>query len=369
MRILVDCHCFDSDSTEGINTYIRGIYTELIHAMPEVDFYFAAVDTLRIRNIFGEAPNVHYITLRMQRRLSRVLREYPRIVKQYGIDLAHFQYFSPPVIGCKTVITLHDLLFKDFPHKFPLSYRLSRDLVFRFSARRADILATVSKYSRQRIAAHYGIEADKIILTPNGVSGEWFEIPLEAARKYAANLGLRRYILNVSRMEPRKNQLLLLQAYTELKLAQKGYDLVFIGQHTLNVPEFDSYLKALPAEVSQHIHHFKDVGHEQLKLLYRAADLFVYPSLAEGFGIPPIEAAAAGVPVICNSATAMSEFDFLGHNLIDVNPPGALRNAIKRNLSAPPSAEKLSEISRIVKQRYSWKNAAEALRFAFLHFL
>ena len=370
MRILVDCHCFDGGNTEGINTYIQGIYSELVVMMPEADFFFAAADTDRLRHIFGtERVNVHYVTLKNRRRIGRMLLEYPRIVKRYGIDFAHFQYFSPPLLGCKSVVTLHDVLFKDYPDKFPLGYRMSRSIVFGHSARHADLFTTVSEYSRRRISANFGIAEEKILLTRNGVSADWFDISTEESQAYRERRGLRRYILYVSRIEPRKNHLELLRACCDLNLSERGYDLVFVSQQTLPVAEFDRYLASLPTGVREHVHLLEAVDRDEIKLLYGGAELFVYPSLAEGFGIPPIEAAAAGVPVICHNSTAMSEFSFFGDNLIDVTAEGALRQAIERNLAERPTDLQLSAISDTVRRNYSWNEAARQLRFAFLRFL
>ena len=172
---------------------------------------------------------------------------------------------------------------------------------------------------------------------------------------------MRPYILNVSRVEPRKNQLALLQAYTGLNLAQRGYDLVLINRAALPVAEFERYLASIPGEPRRHIHTLVAVSHDELRMWYAAASLFVYPSMAEGFGIPPIEAGAARIPVICNDSTAMRDFAFLGQNLADLSKPGNLERLIERNLAAPPSDAELKNISDTIRARYSWQRSAESL--------
>ncbi|MDE5645504.1 MAG: glycosyltransferase family 4 protein [Muribaculaceae bacterium] len=361
MRILIDAHCFDHQGTEGIDTYIKGIYTRLPALAPEAEFFFAARDTARLRSIFGDAPNTGFISLKATTRPRRILSEFPRIIRHIGADAAHFQYFAPPVLKCRTIVTLHDILFKDFPQFFPTSYRLSRDPAFRHSSRRADILTTVSSYSRDRISSHYGISPDSIEVIPNAVADDFFDIDVDAARSFAGSRGVRPYILNVSRIEPRKNQLALLQAYTGLNLAQRGYDLVLINQPALPVAEFDRYLASIPGETRRHIHTPVAVSHDELRMWYAAASLFVYPSMAEGFGIPPIEAGAARIPVICNDSTAMSDFAFFGPNLADLSRPGILERLMERNLAAPPSADELKNISDTIRTRYSWQESAERL--------
>lgn len=361
MKLLIDAHCFDQVSTEGINTHIKGIYTHMPALAPDIEFYFAAADTSRLHQVFGAAPNIRFVKLRNSGRLSRMMLEFPDIIRKLGIDAAHFQYFAPPFKNCRTIVTLHDLLFKDFPASFPHSYRLSRDIVFRHSARRADIIATVSDYSRSRIAAHYGISADRILLTPNAVADDFFEIDRMQALNHILARGVRPFILNVSRIEPRKNQISVAKAFVELGLARRGLDLVFINQPTIPVRDFEHFIASLPEDVRCRVHRIGAVSHEELKLWYGAASLFVYPSLAEGFGIPPLEAAAAMTPTICHDSTAMSEFRFLGPNLADLSKPENLKKLILSNIDNPPSADRLAEISDAVRQRYSWKASAESL--------
>lgn len=357
MRLLVDAHCFDYTTSEGINTYLKGLYSELPRIAPDVDFYFAARDIGKLQSIFGSAVNVHYIELTAASKAKRLLTEMPSIIQRYGIDYAHFQYTAPLIKNCKTIVTLHDVLFKDYPQMFPLSYRLSKDVLFNVSARRADLLLTVSDYSRDRIVEHYGISREKIFVTPNAVSEDFFHIDKAQAKTFVKEKGVDNYILYVSRIEPRKNQVALLRAYYELGLAMKGYDLVFIGRKTLPVPDFDELLASLPETEKQHIHIFNQVRYKELRLWYGAASLFVYPALAEGFGIPPIEAGAAGVPCICSNRTAMADFTFFENNLMDVTDSKALKSAITANLLSP--AVNTDKVRSAIHSKYNWKSIAE----------
>lgn len=357
MKFLVDAHCFDYSTSEGINTYIKGLYGELIQIASNIDFYFAGKDIDKLESLFERSANVHYIQLTAKSKAQRLLTEMPSIIHRYNIDYAHYQYTTPLIKNCRTIVTLHDILFKDYPRMFPLGYRLSKNFLFELSAKRADLLLTVSNYSRNRIASHYGVNRNKIHVTPNAVSEDFFHIDERQARAFIQGRGLDKYILYVSRIEPRKNQMALLRAYHELGLAMKGYDLVFIGRKTLHVPDFDEMLASLPNMEKQHIHIYNQVPYEELKLWYKATSLFVYPALAEGFGIPPIEAGAAGVPCICSNLTAMGDFTFFGDNLIDVTNIETLKSAIINNLSSP--AIDTNKVCSAIKAKYNWKSIAE----------
>jgi glycosyltransferase involved in cell wall biosynthesis len=357
MKLLVDAHCFDYKTTEGVNTYLKGLYSELIKFTSDIEFYFVAYNVEKIKQIFGEATNTHYIKLNSRNKIYRLLFEFPAIIKKYRIDIAHYQYVSPIIKNCKTIITLHDILFVDFPQYFPLSYRLKKNLLFRQSAKRANLLLTVSRYSKKQISFHYKIPSIKIYVTPNAVSRDFWNINKNEANNFIKKQGIGKYILYISRIEPRKNQIELLRAYFELKLWEENYDLVFIGRKSLSFAEFDNYYKSLPKEVKVRIHIINQATYQELKYWYRCTSLFVYPALAEGFGIPPIEAGACGVPCICSNKTAMGDFTFFGDNLIDISNIELLKETIKRNLTNDTKVNNTAVSQEIFKQ-YNWNQIA-----------
>lgn len=129
------------------------------------------------------------------------------------------------------------------------------------------------------------------------------------------------------------------------------------------MPMFDDYLNHLDENKKRHIHVIDNASFEDLKFWYAAADLFVYPAIAEGFGIPPIEAAMAGIPVICNNATAMSDFNFFGDCLIDINDNELLDERIKMQLELPYDTD---YVKRCIYEKYNWRNSAEILKRALL---
>ena len=265
--------------------------------------------------------------------------------------------------NCKNIITLHDILFKDYPEMFPLHYRIVKNILFKLSALRSDMLLTVSQYSRDRIAYHYGIPKDKIFVTPNAVSDDFFNIDAKIAHQFIQNKGIGKYLLYVSRIEPRKNQVTLLQAFHELELYKQGYDLVFIGRRTLPTPNFDHLLYSLNETELKHIHIFNQVDYEELKFWYKAAALFVYPALAEGFGIPPIEAGAVGIPCICSNKTAMSDFSFFGKNLVEVSNIEDLKRSIIFNLKFQPEVKSISEQ---IHKKYNWQTEVATNNLLYL---
>jgi glycosyltransferase involved in cell wall biosynthesis len=161
-------------------------------------------------------------------------------------------------------------------------------------------------------------------------------------------------------MEPRKNHLGLLKAVLELGVLERGYSLVFAGTRSIADPALDKLLGSLDSRVLRHIHHLDSVSEAEKAALLHNARLFVYPSLAEGFGIPPLEAAMARVPVVCSNRTAMAEFDFFSPYHVDPLAGSSLRDAIARALE-DRDEERLQRVAETIAERYSWQHSARQL--------
>ena len=349
IRVLVDCHYFGTFYS-GVTTYIKGIYNELVN-YDDIEIYLVSTAAGKLSRDFPD-QRFRYIELKHQSYLRRTLWDIPQLIKKYGIDYAHFQYTIPPFKRCKYIITIHDILFEDYPSLFPLTYRIPRSVLFRFSAKKADIVLTVSEYSRRRISKHYGLPYEDILVTPNGV---YDGIHQKAGD--GKNRG-EQYILYVSRLEPRKNHRMLIEAFAELNLHER-YRLIMIGRQNIKDNELYRCMKSLNKQVKERIQHLDNVTNEQLQQYYKNASLFVYPSIAEGFGIPPLEAIMSGTKTICSNATAMSDYDFMqGYQFAPLNK-GALKRLIIKTLDNEdyPFAKMQAEI----KSRYNWAVVAKVL--------
>jgi hypothetical protein len=172
IRLLVDAHVFDN-GFQGTTSFILGLYNELVQH-EELEIFLAAHDIEGLKSKFPN-PQFQFVALNSASRFQRLLFEFPRIIKSLGIDFAHFQYIVPPIKRCRYIVTIHDLLFKDFPGEFPLAYRWQKNFLFRKAAARADILTTVSDYSANVIEKYYRYRKQNIIMTPNAVSEEFFK--------------------------------------------------------------------------------------------------------------------------------------------------------------------------------------------------
>lgn len=356
-KFFVDCHVFDGPF-QGTTTYLKGLYNELIHDADKM-FFLASNDTASLKTIFGEHENVTYLQYSSHNKFIRLLFDIPAMIKKNQIDYAHFQYIVPPFKFCKYIITVHDVLFLDFPEYFPFGYKLKNKLLFGKSTRYSDVVLTVSEYSKKQIQKHFG--AHKITVTPNGVDAAYFEsydknaVKSEVKKRY----GFSDYWLFVSRWEPRKNHHTLLKAFVENRHYEK-FHLVFVGGSAINNPAYNDYFDHLEPHVKSKIVKLDALKQKDLLLVLRGASLSVYPSIAEGFGIPPLESIAANVPTICSNETAMADFDFMQSHLFNpLNSKDISDTAVLALTDGETEAQRTA-----VMQKYNWAVAAAAFRKA-----
>lgn len=360
IKIFVDAHGFDT-SYQGVQSFLRQLYNALLQYYPQLDIYMGAYHADRIQQAFPLLPKRNILSYKTLRPAAwRFVSDIPRLLKQYPFQFAHFQYIAPrQQPGCRYIVTLHDVLFKDYPSAFPWLFRQSRNYLFGNSIKRAAIKTTVSTYAKERIAHHYAITPQQLHIIPNSIGPIPFSFEKEiASAEVKKQYGLDNFILYVSRIEPRKNHIALLQAWLELKLYKQGISLVFIGSNHNQASALFREVQQLPKEAALFFRYIEQVDDEALVLFLQAARLFVYPSLAEGFGIPPLEAAVAGTPVLCSHATAMQDFDFFGKGLFDPWDKTALTTQLLDMLAQPPDTTQLSAIATTIQQRYAPQQSA-----------
>jgi glycosyltransferase involved in cell wall biosynthesis len=361
VRLFVDGHVFDGEF-QGSRTFIRELYGYLSQKK-DILLFVGANNLDNLKKNFPQTNNITFIKYKSRSSVSRLIFEIPSLIKKYKIEYAHFQYFVPLMKNCKYIVTTHDVLFREFPSEFPTFYRIIKNELYKLSVRKADIVTTVSEHSKISIEKFLGLKPALIHVIPNAVSAKFFDPydKLEARAAIKKKYGFEKFVLYVSRIEPRKNHLLLLKAYLELELFAQGYHLVLLGEKSIRVPEFDEMIKQLPDSTKPFVLISASIEDEELMEFYRAATIFVYPSKAEGFGIPPLEAASLKIPVICSNASAMSDFQFFGKTHIDPLDYSLLKSSLSQLIRMPPEKAYLSHLSEIIKERYSWAKSGELL--------
>lgn len=357
-RIGVDFHVFDG-KFQGSRSHLIGIFGELTKLCPEFEFVFLLekVDELAKLPGFAE-PNVQRVRMPHASALKRLGLQLPRLRRELALDLLHTQYVMPLQPAAGNAVTIHDVLFEPYPQYFSRLFVLRSRLLMRWSARRCDLLFTVSDYSRQEISKRYGVPAERIHVLHNAVDRRVF-FPGREGESLVQAHGLRSgaYLLTVGRIEPRKNHAALLRAYRALQ--GKVPPLVIVGQRDFGYGDFESELALMPPGHSVIV--LSNVGDGELPALYRHALAFVYPSFAEGFGMPPLEALASGVPVVTSDSTAIPEVVGDAGLLVDPSAATSLRVALSRILADAPLRSQLAARGLERADRYTWRRSAEVL--------
>jgi glycosyltransferase involved in cell wall biosynthesis len=256
-----------------------------------------------------------------------------------------------------TVVTVHDLVFLRYPERFRRSKRLYLQALTGWSVRRARRVIAVSESTADDIVQLLGLPRRRITVIPNGIDHAALR-PLPAAEVAAFRRakGLpERVILYVGTLEPRKNLPALIRAYAAIR-AETGATLVLAGGKGWFYEEIFRTVRDLGlADVVRFPGYVPDA---ELPLWYNSAEVFVYPSLYEGFGLPALEALACAVPVIAANTSALPEVVGQAGLLIDPADDAALAAALRAVLTDPALAARLRAAGPPQAARFAWDAAA-----------
>jgi len=275
-----------------------------------------------------------------------------------GVDLVHHpRHLVPPTYGQRapTAITVHDVLPLRQPRWFSPAIIANFRLLAPGAARRAAVVLTGSEHSRGEIAELLGVPADRIRVTPYGVD-ERFRPQPPAPGLLRERFGIDRpYVLCVSTLEPRKNLAAAIRAFALLSKRETGVALVTVGARGWGSTGLGEEIAQVRAPVVQ----TGFVSDAELVALLSGASCFLYPSLAEGFGFPPLEAMACGTPVVCSNRTSLPEVVGDAALLVDPDDLGAMVDALQRVLSSAELAADLRVRGLRHSRGYRWSDCAE----------
>lgn len=254
-----------------------------------------------------------------------------------------------------TVAVVHDLEFLKHPATYTLKNLVLLRMFTRHAVRQATRLIAVSQYTKQEVARVYGRPAAEITVVHHGVA-----LPLvqERPEELRRRLGLpARYILFVGSFQPRKNIRGLLEAYEWLVAEDPSSpDLVLVGGGGWKEERVLARVQTSPVAGRTRI--LRRLTRTELAALLRFADMLVLPSLSEGFGMPVLEAMAAGTPVVTSNTSALPEVVGDAALLVDPRDPGEIAQAMRRLLGDLSLREQLVERGRVRVAAFSWVKAA-----------
>jgi len=308
MKICIDIQTTLNQPT-GVGHYTKELANHLsvlLNRDELILFYFSFINRKPSINInTANYKPMRWLPERIMRRIWRYLKWPPFNIFAGSADIYHFPNFVlPPLKKGKSVVTIHDLSFLRFPEFAPTRYARYLSSIVKDTVRRADAIITDSKFCRDEIEELLHVNSDRLHPIYPGISLRFHTIDKEKISSTLAKLNLERpYILTISTVEPRKNIQFLITLFEQL---YNFYgDLVIAGKLGW---KYEPILKRIQTSYrTNDILYLDYVEDIDLPALYSGAELFVFPSHYEGFGLPPLEAMACGVPVVASSGGALDE--------------------------------------------------------------
>lgn len=361
MRIAIDGRQLTRPSS-GFKTYTLHLARALAQVDPYNE-YFIYLDEPLTKAPWNNRQNFH--TVMLPKAIAgffwkQVALPLDVVLRRRKVDIFHF-LFNSPSFTCpgKLVYTIHDLSFKRVPRMIPRSHYLSLSLQMPLGARRANRIITESSSAKKDICRSFGIEPGKVDVIPAGV-GESFLLMQD--RKKLENVRGKyelpnRFILHVGSFLPHKNLPTLVHAYEHLSPSlREEFKLAFAGERDWNFPNIRGLVSDLGLQ-DQAI-FLGHVWEEDLPLIYNLADLFVLPSLYEGFGLPLLEAMACGLPVVASNASSIPEVVGEAGILVDPQETVDFTQAIEHVLTNGELHSQMVEKGLARASLFSWEESA-----------
>lgn len=297
------------------------------------------------------------------RRPLRVIWEQTRLASQLNmsqVGIYHgIHYTIPRNYAGKTVVTLHDTTMIEHPewHQSVKVRYFSRAIDFAIA--RADVIIVPSRFTKAKLEQHFG-KMDKVVPIHHGVDHDRF---FPSARGKANNPGNRlaaelpnRFLLHIGTIEPRKNIGNLIEAFDEVARRDKEIALVLVGQKGWKSDAIYSRLQASP--FSDRIRVFGYLSENDLQAVLTAASCVVYPSFAEGFGLPVLEAMAAGIPVVTSKDSVMEEIALGAGWYCDPLDPGEIAEKIESAIYGSEQALSKVTLGIARSREFTWEKSA-----------
>lgn len=333
MKIAIDVHSLGSQSG-GNETYCRQLLRGLAQS-PGTNQYELFYTNPSALNQEDTGSGAFHFTPIPKNPIVRICAVLPRLLAQTKPDVFHAQYVLPPFVKTKTVLAIHDLAHEHFPEFFHPVEAFRMNKLVRWSAKRASHIMTISEFSAADIARRFDLPRERITVAHLAASPDFHPRDKAQSREYLA----RKYsltfpfILYVGRIQARKNLPRLVEAYARLRKQGLDAKLVLVGKKDWQSEQLLEKIKELGLEDSVVFPGF--VPFDDLPLFYNAAEVFVFPSFFEGFGLPVVESMASGVPTITSLGSSLEEVAGDGALLIDPSDTDSITDALGKVLGDP----------------------------------
>jgi glycosyltransferase involved in cell wall biosynthesis len=348
----------------GIGTYVRNLLRHLSRIDHETDYVLLCRPSDRgIAAELGE--NFRPVVEASPAYSVREQLLVPMDLRREGVDLFHApHYVLPPLTPCRSVVTIHDCIHLRFPQYLPnkLGYAYARASLW-VATHRSNRIMTVSEASKRDILRYFRVPESKIDVIYNAIDERFGEMPdeeeiLRVRERYQLN---DPFVLYAGNIKPHKNLERLIEAFHTLRRGELQHvKLLIIGDQ---ISKYATLRRAVHRyKLHKHVRFFGFVPDRTLAVLYRLAGVFVFPSLYEGFGLPPLEAMASGTPVITSNVSSLPEVVGDAALLVDPYEPEAIADAMRRVLTDQQLRDDLVRKGLVRASGFSWDRSVRRVR-------
>lgn len=353
-----------NDRYHGIGRHAYNLLDALTRLNPErryLAYYYPGYRNTRFNmEILRERANVELRPIGLPLYLPLEQLVWPTLLARERVDLFHSPYIALPLLTrIRLIMTVHDLILERYPEYRPRNY-LQRfyHITMHLGIQRADRVLTVSEFTGHDIQAYYGVNPVSIQVISNAVDAT-FQRENDPERLAAVRERYRlpeRFILTVGAGRPHKNIEMLVEAFARLD-PSLATALVVAGEIDTRFP--DSVSSRIQAHgIENRVIRTGLIREDDLPAVYSLADVFVFPSLIEGFGLPPLEAMACGTPVLASTAEAVSEAVGDAALAFDARNPEQLSATLSKVLADTALRSTLSRRGLERVQTFTWEHVA-----------
>jgi glycosyltransferase involved in cell wall biosynthesis len=357
MKIAIDVHSLGTQSG-GNETYCRQLLRGLADSPGGNRYELLYTHAVALSQEGVGDPPFHFTPIQ-QNPVVRICAGLPRLLARIKPDVFHAQYVLPPFVKTRTVLAIHDLAHEHFPEFFHPVEALRMKKLVRWSAKRASHIMTISEFSAADIARRFDLPREKITVAHLAASPDFHprdkgQSQEHLARKYSLSFP---FILYVGRIQARKNLLRLVEAYARLRKQGLDAKLVLVGKKDWQSGQLLEKIKQLALQDSVVFPGF--VPFDDLPIFYNAAEVFVFPSFFEGFGLPVVESMASGIPTITSFGSSLQEVAGDGALLIDPGDTDSITDALGKVLGDPGLRQDLAVRGLKRSKEFTAGNLAE----------
>jgi glycosyltransferase involved in cell wall biosynthesis len=352
----------------GIGTYIRNLLKYLARLDQDTEFVLLCRPQ-DVKAVEAVGRNFRPVVAASKPYSLAEQFTVPATLLTQNIDLFHEpHYVLPPLVPCRAVVTIHDCIHLMFPQYLPnrLAYAYARANLWA-AARRAERILTVSETSKADILRYCDVPADRIIVIYNAIDDHFATPPGdEAVQRVRERYQLEGpFALYVGNIKPHKNLERLIDAFD---LVRRGgferMELLIIGDQISKYPRLRRAVDK--HKLHKHVRFLGFVPDDTLAALYRLATVFVFPSLYEGFGLPPLEAMASGTPVVMSNRSSLPEIGGDAAELVDPYSAVSIAEGIQRVLGDPSLRQSMIARGLTRAREFSWEASVRRIHEVYM---